>query len=1018
MTRLFVVICFFLYMLSSSVSGIDIYVVLGEKLLYNCPLEGDITWSLHASDLTGNSTEYTIYPNGSLLITPVTVDVAGYGKQNKCCRKSSDECDEFSIFILNIDFPVAKNMTVLEYSDVVLTCLAPLETQPPPSYSWHRYGVLISTNRLHQLTNVSREDSGAYTCTASNSLGERSSDMQLIVEYAPTTSALDAEVRYSSVRAALNLSCEYTGQPDPVVTWYFSKDGELSGASEILNPSVEYDSADSVTLVLAYVRKNNTGYYFCSANNTRGISSSRFQVIVLTVPQAPLVSIIDTTTTTITIKWIYTDNGNSPIINTFLNYKANNSVWENNLISGNFTTGFTFTQLSANTAYLIKVSVRNAVGDSLTTLVGTNTKPLLPPEPRSVVLRVLSQEALRLVWDSPVLTFEHTPIIRYEYQMRILNDGTWSYVAESYSADAVEFLGLSAGTFYEARVRAVNSAGASQYVTVRNMTMYTIPGRPVLSAESLDFQTIRVSWSPSTTGGSPLLTWSIEIQDTSGPWSLLHTLATSENLYEITDLQPSTTYSIRILVTNMLGNSPYTFDMVTTDMKGAIAAVSSATAEFVTYNSITLSWSPVIYDDISEGLKYQITYSLANSLLPANQNTTEKTSYTFQGLEPLSTYRFSIIARDGNDVSVRPLVLSYTTTLPPIQIVKTPSTPVFGDNFMLSCIFSEKYKGVYSPNYVVWHKEGVEIRQIPQNLQPDDFYLYKNHIVFPTFESSHIGNYSCKVRDMFVYEYINIKDTQAIDFLREHMEILIIAAAILGCFIIFLCLVIVVSCCVCCCRKRQKARIARNPVGIPKKSWLKNAALYSPLSGETSGFNPLRTEVDTHHGPRASEPDRLLEPEVTASFPEGERIYTTSFMHNNNNTPSDTQEPLLPLMRAAIIPAHLDKLEAASSHSSKVDSDVQAPALPPPFSTHDVFGDSVSLPKRLTITEGLNSFRYEREGFGSPPSSIATAPNFDVVSTDSAPQPHYQNLRMENEAQHVQGIELITIPSNCISTDI
>ena len=1014
--RLFV-ICLLLYALSQPVSATTVlYATVDEDFLYTCPLEAPIIWTVHGIQLTANSSEHTIYPNGSILITPVTSIILGLFVSNRCCRESDNVCDGFIIVEAQINPPKADNMTALEYSDVTLSCTAD-DTLPPPTYSWYRDGNLLTNDRLYQLTNVSREDSGVYTCAISNPLGARSTDMQLTIEYAPTTSVLDTGARYSSVGDTISLQCGYTGKPVPVVTWHFGKDGELSGASEILNPNVD-DSVDSVTLVLTSVRKNNTGYYFCFASNNRGNSFSRFQVIVRTVPQAPIVSILDKTATTITIKWEYTDNGNSPITRTFLEHRANNSDWQNNLISGNFTTGFTFTQLSANTVYLIKVSVLNAVGMSPAKLKGTSTNPLPPPEPRGVVLRVLSQEALELAWDPPLLTFEHTPVIRYEYQTRLQIGGTWSSTAVSYSADAVQFSDLSAGTFYEARVRAINSAGASQYVTVHSMTMYTVPGSPELSAVPLDFQTIRVSWSPRTTGGSPILSWSIEILTTSGVWSHLETLAASETLYEINDLQPNTIYAIRILVTNMLGDSPYSVAMVTTDIKGEISAVSIATVELVTHNSITLSWSSVEYEDISERLVYQIEYSLANSLQTTSEYTTEQTSYTFQGLEPLSTYRFSIIARDGNDVSVIPLVVYSTTTLPPIQIVKTPSIPVLGENFQLSCIFSEMYKGVYSPDYVAWYKGGREMRQIPQNLQPDDFYVYKNNLVFPIFETSHYGNYSCRVRDMYTYEYIYIKNTLALDFLREHMEIFIIAAVILGCFIIFICLLVVVLCCICCCRKRQKARIARNTVGIPKKSWLKNASLYSPLtSGDNSGLNPLRTEVDTHHGPRsASEPDRLLEPDVTASYPGCERIYATSFMHNGSNTPSDTPEPP-PLMRATIVPA-LDRFDGASSQSSKVDSDVQAPAPPPPFSSHDVFGDSVSLPKRLTITEGLNSFRYEREGFGSPPSSVATAPNFDNVSDDSTPHPHYENLKMENGAVHVQGIELINIPSNCISTDI
>ncbi|KAI6654245.1 Titin-like [Oopsacas minuta] len=1009
------------YSLSPIVSATTIvYANLGEDLLYTCPLPPPVSWTMNGIELTDNSSEYTVYLNGSILITPLTHSLIGTNIRNVCCPESGGSCPAFAFIQPILVPPIAHNITALEYTDVTLTCTAS-DTQPAPRFSWYRDGIKLSNNRLHQLTNVSRNDLGPYTCTVFNPLGNRSTDLYLSVEYEPSIEIVGREIRYPSIGSTVQLQCYYEGEPEPLVTWYFNEDNVLSSASEIVN-GVVIDSADSVTLNISSVKYNQTGFYFCVANNTRGFSHASFQVIVLTVPQPPAVSIIGTTSSSISIKWVYRDNGNSPLTNTFLEYRANNSIWENNLISGNFTTGFTFTQLRANTLHTIKVYVMNKIGTSQFESVSATTLPLPPPEPRSVMLRVLSQKELELHWKSPLLTFEHTRVTRYEYQIHTIEGGTWSTIASSSSSQfKVVFQSLTAGTLYEARVRAVNSVGTSSFVTVANRTTFTYPGQPGLSAVAIDFQTIRVSWSATTTGGKPLLYWSLEISEDSANWTLIGTFVVSRDQYEISQqLQPNTTYFIRIWVDNEIGSSQYSVVMVTTRIKSAIGAVTMVTAESITHNSISLSWLPVEYIDISDALEYEIQYSLlVDSIEPTNVYKTEQTSYTFQDLEPLSTYKFSITARDGDDVSVSPLVLFYTTTLPPLEIVLRPSIPLIGDKFKLSCMFSEKYNGLYTPSYVSWYMEGVDLREFSQNMDPppEDFYLYKNHLVIPKFDSSHYGNYSCKVRDLLAYQYITKLITiDEIDFLRDNLEVMITVVAILACFVSFLCLLFFVLCCVGCFRRHQKVRNARYPVGIPNKSWL-NTSIYSPLRGERSGFNPLKTEVDTHLGPRDSnlEPDQLFEPETVDPFTE-ERIYTTSFIHTGN-TPSGTFERQH-LVRPSIVGANFERLEGTSSPSSKVDSDIQGPPPPPPFSTKEVFGDSVSLPKRLTITEGMNSFRYERDGVGSPPSSVRTAPNFDNISNDSNSQPFYQNLQMPNGSQHVPGVEMIHIPSNCISTDI
>ena len=1007
MLNLFLV--YFLLFPSLSLSEV-IYVSLGQDHLYSCPRTAPIRWLINGNSLTDNSSSYTILPNGSLLITPVTQSIVGIHVSNQCCRESTSDCTSFFFLLSLIGSPIANDTSQPEFSDASLECNAP-NTQPPPSFSWFRDSELVSSDRVYTLRNVSREDSGPYTCTINNPSGTRSQVMYLTVQYPPSVSIAGPGTRYVSAGGDIQLQCRVSGEPPPLTEWHFTEEtAEISNASLI--------TANSDNLTILAVSYSQSGYYLCFASNSLGSSQSSVRVIVLAKPQPPEVSITGTTSTSITVMWVYGNNGNSPLTSTFLEYKLENSVWVNNLISGNLTTGFTITQLMANTDYVIRVSVYNALGQSGYATLRVSTLPMHPPVPQGVRLLVFSPTTMQLVWEPPLLTHAHSPVLKYEYQLRPVGASAWSPLANcSYSQLAVEFQSLSPGTLYEARVRSVNSVGPGTFVTVQDMTNFSYPGQPGLWAVALDFKSIRVSWSASGTGGKPLLFWSLEISADAVAWILISTFDITQTEYDVTEkLRPNTTYFLRVWVNNELGRSPVSQVTVATRAKSPIGAVNSRiSAVFITSNSIKISWLPVEYTDIAVALDYEIKYSLlAESIEPTRVLRTEQTSYTFQNLEPLSTYKFSIVARDGSEASASAVVFYFTTTLPSLRITPIPPSPVVGHKFELSCIFTEEFRGLFSPSYVSWYRGGANLRDISQNNQLDDFYLYKNHLVFPKFDTSQFGNYSCRVRDRFAHKFLQKQAPKAgVDLFREQFVVIVISVAVIGCFLAFLCLMCLVLCCLVSYRRSIRARNARYPVGIPKRSWL-NQAPYSPLRADPAGFNPLNAEVDTHLQPQDSalEHDRLFDPEPT-----GEKIYTTSFLHSSStgHTPSNT------LDRAVLLPpgearGHFHRLEGESSHSSKVDSDAQAPPLPPPFSTEEVFGDSLSLPKRLTITEGMSSF-HDREPFESPPSSVRTAPNYDVISNDSAPVPLYQNLRPQTDS-HVRAVEIITLPDNCISTDI
>ena len=1029
MTTLFLFICILSFNFFSPTTPTDVvHAILDQDYLYNCQLtdtpRSEIQWTIQGSEVSVNSTSYTIYPNGSLLFTPITTAIAGATVLNQCCLGSN--CSPFFIFLSVINTPIAQNASGVEFSSITLVCDSN-NSSPPPSFSWYRNGSKISSNRMTMLESVTRADAGVYTCNIANELGSKSTDIQVTIEYMPTAEITGEYQRLAPAGSTVQLSCSFDGLPKPVVSWRYSSDAVFSSSLPIINPALSFPSANSVTLTLSAITYEQTGYYHCLAANAHGNSTSLVRVTVQTAPQPPLISVASVQSRNFTVRWSYQDNGNSPLTHTIVEYKLDTtSTWLSVMIVGNATTEFTPSeQLVANSLYLIRVFVENSINSSLPAETSARTLPLVPPVPRSVTLQVISHLVLELMWEPPTLTSEHTPVEKYECQLKSESEADWrSVVTLSPTQFSYSFNSLNPGTLYLSRVRCGNSAGYSTpWVQVSNRTNHTIPGPPSLQVTSLDFMKIRVNWTPGSDGGRPLETWTIEISKDALTWENRGTFPASLRTYDIDGLEPDTSYYVRIWVTNKIGSSRTVQAQTATLSKSPLGVVDSdITPVSVTATSILLSWIPVNYTDVAVSIEYEINYSLlSDPLLPLSTVRTNGTSYTFQDLLPLSTYSFSIRVTDGEDRSDRDVVFTLTTTLPALNITQTPADSLLGTRVVLSCVFAEKYRDVYEPAFVSWYK-GVHLMQEGQKVRedPDYFYLYQHYLVFPELHSSHFGNYSCRVGSQFASKTVTGRSIDtSFQLWEENMVVIITAIVLVSAMIIFLCGLSLILCCVFCVRRHRKAKNARYPVGIPTKSWT-NTSTYSPLRSDQTGFNPLKLEPLPPHRDSLTDgsPDHLR----------GEPTYTTSFLHNLS--PGSTLErPVVP--RSAILPIPVERSEAESSKST--------PIPPPPFSAEEVFGDIASLPKRLTITEGMTSLRAEKNPPPSPPLSVKTAPNYENTSTGSGPDPlegpHYQNLPearepepadpllyqnlpLDSGTQHVTGVEMIQMPHNCISTDI
>ncbi|KAK3740417.1 hypothetical protein RRG08_064245 [Elysia crispata] len=132
------------------------------------------------------------------------------------------------------------------------------------SVRWSKDGVNLSgTNPWRRLSPASKADSGEYTCTATNSIGEKSGKLRVDVQYAPVVNTNPSVVVTEG--DDVTVTCQVDSNPAPYeVQWSRER---ASGSSQTL--------VTNATLTLRSVTRDQAGNYSCWAQNQLKLSGKR-----------------------------------------------------------------------------------------------------------------------------------------------------------------------------------------------------------------------------------------------------------------------------------------------------------------------------------------------------------------------------------------------------------------------------------------------------------------------------------------------------------------------------------------------------------------------------------------------------------------------------------------------------------------------------------------------------------------------------------------------------------------------
>jgi hypothetical protein len=232
-------------------------------------------------------------------------------------------------------------------------------------------------------------------------------------------------------------------------------------------------------------------------------------------------------------------------------YSAGTSFGASKVVSFNSTTTISDAGLSAGTVYFYSVFSFNGNTGTYNFLTSSplqGSQVTLPSVP-ALTTHTVTQSAFQVTWSAVASATNYALDVSTDNFSTFIADYSGKLVGNVTSASVP---GLSSGTSYKARLRAINAAGASTNSNIQ--TALTLPGNPVLAAATaLTSGSFTVSWTavPGATG----YLLDISIDDFNNFVAGYNGLAVSGTNYTATSLNPATTFKIRIRAANSSGPS-------------------------------------------------------------------------------------------------------------------------------------------------------------------------------------------------------------------------------------------------------------------------------------------------------------------------------------------------------------------------------------------------------------------------------------------------------------------------------
>ena len=318
---------------------------------------------------------------------------------------------------------------------------------------------------------------------------------------------------------------------------------------------------------------------------------------------------------------------------------------------------------TATPAQIAALIVNSATPDAITGLAAgspnlvlytgaafVSPNPVAPSVPTSLTA-VGGVTRASLAWIAPTQS-GGAEVTDYVVEYSSNSGSTWTVFADGVSTStSATVTGLTNGTTYQFRVKAVSSGGTSEASSTAT-AIVGVPSAPTsLSATPLGLS-VRLSWTaPTQNGGSAITDYVAQFSADSGAtWSTFSDSISTSTTTTVTGLTNGLTYQLRVSAVNSVGTSAYSSVVIAVPWAASLpsAPLDLAIASYG-LNQVGLSWTIPATNGGDTITDYVIEYSSTSGSTWAtfSDPVSSIRSTTVTDLVSGSSYIFRVSARNS-----------------------------------------------------------------------------------------------------------------------------------------------------------------------------------------------------------------------------------------------------------------------------------------------------------------------------------------------------------------------------------
>ena len=372
--------------------------------------------------------------------------------------------------------------------------------------------------------------------------------------------------------------------------WITTSDAETV-TSSLLNMRVDLAST-ATSAIISGLANGNEHDVQVRASNARGEGSWSASARLKTgLPDAPGSPTVVPGNSQLAVSWTAPAGNGQTIRDYDVQYSSDSgATWQEFDSSATSTdTTATVTGLTNGTTYLVQVRAGNLNGDGAWSLSTTATAgvPVAPSAP-ALTSGNLSLEAS---WAAPATN--GSDITDYDVQYRAAGSSTWTdwKASETNTTATTTITGLTNGTSYEVRLRAVNARGDGLWSPSASASPAAqkpaAPAAPTLASGNASLE---VNWVAPAANGSSITDYDVQYSSDSGAtWEEFDSSTTStDTSATVTGLINGTSYQVQVRAVNSVGDGPWS---PSATLKAGLPAAPAAPDLLPGDGSLRADWS-------------------------------------------------------------------------------------------------------------------------------------------------------------------------------------------------------------------------------------------------------------------------------------------------------------------------------------------------------------------------------------------------------------------------------------------